>query len=239
MSTNVSSVSEVERLRVIKKLQKRHDRYVTNRVVILEEARQRYAENTNGCRDRHLTYQNQYYLDHLEQVRASSRRHHELHHDEFLEYMRQRYYAKRPELRVKRLAYNATHKDEIGIYMYDYVREHPEINRNYRRRRRAWLTCSEGNFTDTEFGEKCEAYDNCCVYCNREDVLVADHAIPLSRSGSDNIENIVPACNSCNNKKHTMTYDEFVETLDTENRMRLLVWDYLEIHPEILVEEAK
>lgn len=40
--------------------------------------------------------------------------------------------------------------------------------------------------------------------------LTADRVIPLSRGGSNFIENIVPACGSCNSRKGTRTADEFI-----------------------------
>ena len=37
-----------------------------------------------------------------------------------------------------------------------------------------------------------------------------DHMIPVSRGGTNDTSNLVPACLSCNGKKGTMTADEFV-----------------------------
>ena len=68
-----------------------------------------------------------------------------------------------------------------------------------------------GSFTAAELVEKFALLGNCCLYCGRDDVkLEADHKIPLSRGGSNDIANIVPACRSCNARKCDRTVAEFL-----------------------------
>lgn len=48
-----------------------------------------------------------------------------------------------------------------------------------------------GNFTAQEFVELCERYGNKCLCCGAEGVVLeADHVVPLTRGGSDDIGNI-------------------------------------------------
>jgi len=50
-----------------------------------------------------------------------------------------------------------------------------------------------------------------CAYClTWTDNPHRDHVVPFSKGGSDSPDNLVPACASCNSKKHAMTLLEFV-----------------------------
>ena len=75
-------------------------------------------------------------------------------------------------------------------------------------RRRAHLRKAEGKYTDKEWQELVAKYDGKCLCCGRGDLpMSVDHVIPLSRGGSNYIDNIQPLCRSCNTKKSTKTID--------------------------------
>jgi len=104
--------------------------------------------------------------------------------------------------------------------MRQYSQERPEVYRAARRRYRAYELDAEGEYTIEEFVDLCEYMGWQCTYCGCEltaETVTADHMIPLSRCGSDYIDNITPACKSCNSSKRDKTVDEFVAYLEARD----------------------
>jgi len=66
------------------------------------------------------------------------------------------------------------------------------------RRQRVRQAKSSGTHTDAEWVAMLSACGNRCVGCGRQDDLEKDHILPISRGGSDAIENLQPLCKSCN-----------------------------------------
>lgn len=103
--------------------------------------------------------------------------------------------------------------------------EHRENNRKgqYRRHLKnnpdyipdSWLDLRKkrikmtGGFHSSNEWETLKAqYNWTCPCCHKGEPkikLTKDHIVPISKGGSDNIENIQPLCHSCNCKKHTRT----------------------------------
>jgi 5-methylcytosine-specific restriction endonuclease McrA len=91
---------------------------------------------------------------------------------------------------------------------------------NYRqsdRKRRAQKRLAVGERTNGEWELLKKQYGFICPSCGKSEPeikLTADHIIPLSKGGSDYIENIQPLCVSCNSRKHTkiITFIPFNKT---------------------------
>ena len=86
----------------------------------------------------------------------------------------------------------------------------PERWRVASEKRRARIAGSGGNFTAKEWEALKKKYGYRCLRCGRtepEIKLTVDHVIPLSKGGSNSIDNIQPLCWSCNSGKRARHID--------------------------------
>lgn len=94
------------------------------------------------------------------------------------------------------------------VYLREWRKANPMKVKAYNANRRALIIAqAEGSFSPDEWVELCEAFDYECLACGEKKDLTVDHVIPLSKGGTNNIDNIQPICRSCNSKKGVKTID--------------------------------
>lgn len=89
-----------------------------------------------------------------------------------------------------------------------WARENAHLKRLYRSRRRALESGAPGFATYQQTQWRLEFHGWRCFYCKGPFEEI-DHAIPLSRGGSNWPSNLLPSCRSCNRRKFMQTYKEF------------------------------
>lgn len=109
--------------------------------------------------------------------------------------------------RVYHKAWRASNPDRVRSAKARYNRAHPEANARSVRRYRARLVATGVHHTAEEWAALCARYDYRCLACGERKPLTKDHIIPLSRGGSDQIDNIQPLCKPCNTRKGFETTD--------------------------------
>ncbi len=109
--------------------------------------------------------------------------------------------------------YYQEHREELLQKALHYQRDHPEVVSTRNRNRLAREHTALGSHTTEEFLILCKYMEWRCTYCGCDLTLTtvtADHMIPLSRGGSNAIDNLTPSCLSCNASKGAKTVEEFL-----------------------------
>ena len=116
-------------------------------------------------------------------------------------------------------SFHARHREWRLQQQAEYRARNPAVRRAIRLRRRARLQGAGGSFSAAQWLELVEAYGARCGYCGGPGPLYADHRVPLSRGGTNSIDNIIPACGPCNLRKHLMSESEFRARFAREERV--------------------
>ena len=69
------------------------------------------------------------------------------------------------------------------------------------------LLIGAGTYTPEEWLAVCDRADNRCLRCGSDEPLTVDHVTPLSRGGSNTVENLQSLCRRCNSIKGTNDTD--------------------------------
>lgn len=107
----------------------------------------------------------------------------------------------------------AKYKAKYQAAENERYRRHPEKKAQKNAASYARRKGDVGDHTYKEWLAQLRAFGHRCAYCRARLTRTTrsrDHAIPLSRGGSNDISNIVPACRSCNSRKGARTAHEFV-----------------------------
>ena len=107
--------------------------------------------------------------------------------------------------RIRGASYREKHRQELNQKALQYHKEHPEVGTQARARRRVRiLNTTKNDFNQQQWKEVKASFNNCCAYCDKySQRLEMDHLTPIIKGGLHTLHNIVPACRTCNRRKHT------------------------------------
>ena len=145
-----------------------------------------------------------YAASHREEKKARDAAYYDTHQEE-VQARNAAYDAANPDKRkARRAAHHATHREEDNARNAAYHAANPEVFRTAKARRRARTKGLPATLTAAQWRSIKAVYKGRCAYCGtKQKRLTQDHVIPLSKGGSTTLNNIVPACRSCNSKKGT------------------------------------
>jgi len=91
-----------------------------------------------------------------------------------------------------------------------WKRTHKESVNRSTQKRRAAIAQAGASITAAEWTELKTRYDSRCLMCHRQEpeiLLTPDHVVSVSNGGTNALTNIQPLCESCNSKKHRLSFD--------------------------------
>ena len=102
--------------------------------------------------------------------------------------------------------YSKMNENKLGINHHRWKGGNGNDKAYYNRRYRMRKNGNQGYHTRAEWETLKAQYNWTCIFCKKSEPeikLTEDHIIPVSKFGSDNIENIQPLCRKCNSRKGT------------------------------------
>lgn len=172
---------------------KRKQYWSLHRDDLLAKKKQYYASNKEKIYERQKAYNqmNRKKVAEYQKRYAAARR------TQLLEYWKQ-YYRKNRE---RRLEYQRRYWKQYSQTLHGKLsRRASVVNRRARKR------SAQGSHTPKELQEQLARQKHRCYYCNaklgeKRNSYHADHIVPLSKGGTNYIDNIVLTCPTCNLKK--------------------------------------
>jgi len=112
-----------------------------------------------------------------------------------------------------------------------YEKRKPELKQARKAKYRSRLRNAGGSFTHEQWEERKKEFGNRCAYCGKKSkLLTPDHYIPLSKGGTNYIDNIVPACPQCNRTKWNKDPSKFDFPRKTQMLFSILYKDKKDIN---------
>ena len=149
-----------------------------------------------------------YYENNREEVNEHRRKYHKNNREKEKERLRKYYENNREKINECNRKWAKNNQEKINEYCRKWKKNNPEMVWLMGARHRARKTSAEGSHTLNEWQTLKESYNYQCVICGEKKKLTIDHIVPLSKGGSDYIENIQPLCISCNSTKGTKLMSE-------------------------------
>lgn len=122
-----------------------------------------------------------------------------------LEYRRA--YRKKPEVQARNREHNANflskpeNQEKARANTIAWRKNNPDQVRYQSQVKRVRKLNAEGSYTLEQWQTLLSFFD-CCPKCKKQKVLTVDHIIPLSKGGTNFLDNLQPLCGSCNSGKN-------------------------------------
>lgn len=141
-------------------------------------------------------------------------------HEQNKEKIKSRYYSDVEKSRLSLRDSYERNKESRRLGAKSYRERNPSKYKATRSACKHRRRNAEGDFSSKDLLTMLEHQNNKCVYCRTDisSIYHVDHIVPISKGGSNYLENIQLLCPTCNMRKHTTDHETFLK------RQRLKLW---------------
>ncbi len=187
----------------------------------ISERQREYYENN---KEKELERKNEYRKANHEKVLKSKKKYREANKAKIAECDKKHYEANRDKI----LAYCEANKERTREVRKKYLEKNKDKHAIDEQRRRAKKRKLSATLTSKQWNIIKQHFDNRCAYCGKEVPLAQEHFMPLSKGGHFTLDNIIPACKSCNSSKQDKLFLEWYSKFKHYNKEREnRILDYL------------
>lgn len=119
------------------------------------------------------------------------------------------YEKNKTKIRARQNEYYFNNREKIREKDRLWTKNNPERKSASLHKRKARMKNLKTTLTSEQWEDIMKTFDNSCAYCGSKKKLTKDHFIPLSNGGDYTIQNIIPACRSCNSSKRDTDFYEW------------------------------
>lgn len=180
------------------------------RTAKIEQYREKERQYVESNIDHYRELKRAHQKAHPEKYEDSLRKYRETHREKINSKARERRQQDLEHYREIGRKSRDKHAEERNAYQREYGKENRDKLTLFTNLRRARKLAAEGSHTDEEWQALKEFYDYKCLCCRKHEPeirLTRDHVIPLTKGGTDSIDNVQPLCARCNSKKNNKHID--------------------------------
>lgn len=184
---------------------KNKERLSKKKAEYYQQNKDKFAEYNKAYRkknrERLIDYNKKYYKENREKLLEQKKGYYTQNKEKKLRYREKYYKINRDKLIKYARSYYRINKEKIAEYSKGYRDRNRDLRNTIEQRRKAKKRKLPHKFTEENWQETKDYFDNKCAYCGFDEELTQEHFIPLSKGGEYTVNNIIPACKSCNCSK--------------------------------------